>query len=223
MKATGIIVPVCVLIAVGLGVCVRLEHQACLKLDAQNDVLRHELNRMAELTAENERLSNLLAQTNATHPDGTAGTNAATDQRLEEMARLRKQVEAFRQQSNDVANLRADTRATGVALDEAAQAQRANRMASHHNSGDTNGAALAILEADYGTTQTNLDVTDAINDRIRGGNVKMIASNRLGGDPDFGQVKNLTVVYRFGGAVFTNQFREGDIVVLPPETPPNPP
>ena len=47
----------------------------------------------------------------------------------------------------------------------------------------------------------------------------MIASNRLAGDPDFGHVKDLTVVYRFGGVVQTNQFRGKGNVVLPPETP----
>ena len=36
-------------------------------------------------------------------------------------------------------------------------------------------------------------------------------------DPEFGQVKPLTVVYRFGGVTMTNEFREGDFVVLPKE------
>ena len=219
MKATGIIVPVCVLLAVGLGVCLMLEYQACRKLNTENDELRRGLTRMAELTVENERLSNLLARANSPRSSGTQGTNAVMDGRLEELAQLREQVAAFQQQSNDVASLRADTLATSAALNEAAQAQRTNRLASHHNSSDTNSTALAILEANFGTVRTNRDVTGALNDRIRSGSLKTIASSRLGGDPDFGQVKNLTVVYRFGGEVFTNQFREGDMVILPPLTP----
>jgi len=47
--------------------------------------------------------------------------------------------------------------------------------------------------------------------------LKAIASNNLKGDPEFGQTKHLTVVYRFGGVTMTNEFREGDVVVLPNE------
>jgi hypothetical protein len=64
-----------------------------------------------------------------------------------------------------------------------------------------------------------MDVVAELNDRIRGGSLKIVASNQMAGDPDFGHVKSLTVVYRFGGAIQTNQFREGDVVILPPEAP----
>ena len=216
------VVSVCILAAAGLAAGLMLERQACQKLGAQNDALRRQLAQMAELTAENERLSSLLAQANAhgANMDGTAGTHGATDPRLEELARLRRQVESFRQQNNDVESIRADTRATHDALKEAHEARLASRKPVHRDPGADNGAALEILEADYGTTRTNLEISAALNDRIRGGSLKIVAGNKLAGDPDFGQVKNLTVVYRFGGAVMTNQFREGDIVVLPPEAPP---
>jgi len=188
------------------------ERQACLNLDAQNDDLRRQLSKMAELTAENGRLSNLLAQANAPGPH----PNGATDERLEELARLRLQVEAFHQQSNDIQSLRSDTVATRAALDEAAKVRRASRLASRPNPGAANGAPFEILEASYGTDRTNMDVVAEVNDRIRGGSLKMVANNNLAGDPDFGHVKSLTVVYRFDGAVLTNQFREGDVVILPP-------
>jgi hypothetical protein len=221
MKATGIIVPACILIAASLAVCLIFERQACLKLNAQNDALRRQLAKMAKLTADNQRLSNLLAQAKASHlhPDGTAGGNVARDERLEELARLRSEVDALRQQSNEVENLRADTLATHAELKAALQAQRANRMAGGHDSGDASGGSLQILQAQYGTDSTNLDVSAALNDRIRGGSLKTVAGNGLMGDPDFGQVKNLTIVYSFGGVVTTQQFREGDIVILPPPPP----
>jgi hypothetical protein len=212
---------VCILAAVGLAVCLVHERQACLNLDAQNDDLRRQLSKMAEINAENQRLSNLLAEANARRPDpnGTTGTNVALDQRLKELARLRSEVEAFHQQTSDIESVRSNTVATRAALDEAAKARRASRLASRKTPGAANGAPLEILEADYGTDRTNMDVSAELSDRIRGGSLKIIASNQLAGDPDFGHVKSLTVVYRFGGAIQTNQFREGDVVILPPEAP----
>jgi hypothetical protein len=221
MKARGIIVTLGILVAAALAVCLALEYQAARELTAQNEALRRQLGQMAELTAENERLGHLLAQANAegTNPDGTMSTNGAIDSRSGELARLRRQMEAFQQQSNDVISLRADTLATRGALKEAHQAQLASQKPARHDAGSNNGAALEILEADYGTARTNLEISAALNDRIRNGSLKIMAGNKLGGDPDFGQVKNLTVIYRYGGVVMTNQFREGDVVVLPPEAP----
>jgi hypothetical protein len=214
-------VPVCILAAVGLAVCLMHERRVCLNLDAQNDDLRRQLSKMAEINAKNQRLSNLLAEANARRPDpnGTTGTNVATEERLKELARLRSEVEALHQKNREIESLRADTRATSNALQEAHQARRAGRMASRNNPGAANGAPLEILEADYGSDRTNMDVSAELSDRIRGGSLKIIASNQMAGDPDFGHVKSLTVVYRFGGAIQTNQFREGDFVILPPEAP----
>ena len=220
MKTTRIVVPAGILAAVGLAVCLVLEHQACRKLDAENDVLRRQLSNMGELTAENQRLSNLLSQANARRqsPIGTAGTNVLADKNREELARLRSQLTELRQQSNEVKSLRADTSATRDTLKQAHDAHRAQLM-SHNNPGAASDASFQVLQASYGTDHTNLDVSAALNDRIRNGGLKMIANNNLGGDPDFGTVKSLTVVYRFGGTVLTNQFREGDVVILPPESP----
>jgi len=221
MKTTRIVVPVSILAAVGLAVCLVLERQACLKLDAENEVLRQQLSKMEELTTENERLSNLLSQANARrqHPNGTTSTNVVTDKNREELARLRSQFEALRHQSNELETLRADTRATQDTLKQAHDAHRASRLISHNNPRGASDGSFQVLQANYGTDHTNLDVSAEINDRIRNGGLKMVANNNLGGDPDFGNVKSLTVVYRFGGTTLTNQFREGDVIILPPESP----
>jgi hypothetical protein len=222
MKATGIVVLVGIFAVAGLAIGLAFECQACQKLDAENAALRRQLGKIGELTAENQRLSNLLAQANA--PRGTANgatrTNGAPDGRLAELARLRSQMEARRQQSNEVTSLRGDTRATRDALEDARQALHASRVASRRNHpGAADGGPLAILEADYGTERTNREISAELNDRIRGGSLKTIADNGLAGDPDFGHVKNLTVVYRFGGTLMTNQFQEGDMIILPPDAP----
>ncbi len=78
-----------------------------------------------------------------------------------------------------------------------------------------NGTQFELLRAEYGTTRTNLDVTQELADRIRGDRLKAVASNNLRGDPEFGQVKNLTVIYRVSGVTRTNRYREGDVVILP--------
>jgi hypothetical protein len=77
------------------------------------------------------------------------------------------------------------------------------------------GSQLELLAANYWTDKTNLDVTEELRDGIRGDSVKAIAGNNLKGDPEFGQVKHLTVVYRVGGVIMTNEFRDGDLVILP--------
>ena len=221
MKITRIVVPASTLAAVGLAVCLVLQRQARLKLDVENDVLRGRLSKMGDITAENRRLSNLLSQANARsqRPTETTSTNVVTDEAREELARLRSQVKALDRQSNQLEKLRGDTLATRAALEQAYSANRTNRLISHNNPPAANGASFEILEASYGTDHTNLDVSAALNDRIRNGGLKMVANNNLAGDPDYGNVKSLTVVYRFGGTVLTNQFREGDIVVLPTESP----
>lgn len=220
MKAKAIVLPASILVAAGLAVCLVLDHRACLKLDAENDVLRDQLSKMGEVTAENQRLSNLLSQANAQRQSPTGmGTNVVTDEPREELARLRSQLEELRGQSNKIENLRADTRATQAALDQAHTAHRTDRMANRNNPVATSDESFQVLQASYGTDHTNLDVSAELNDRIRNGGLKMIANNNLAGDPDFGIVKSLTVVYRSGGSLMTNQFREGDVVILPPESP----
>jgi hypothetical protein len=59
MKAQSVILSVlCATALVGLAV----KHQARLRLGEENKALRQPLDRMAGLVAENERLSNLVAQ-----------------------------------------------------------------------------------------------------------------------------------------------------------------
>ena len=123
-------------------------------------------------------------------------------------------MDALHQQSHDLDSLRADTSAAHGELKAVHDAQRAARLASRSN--NANGDSLEVLEADYGTTHSNLDVSAELGDRIRSSSLETIANNELMGDPEFGVIKNLTVIYRFGGLLMTNQFREGDFVILPP-------
>ncbi len=217
MNPTRIVVLTCSIAAAALAAGLALESQACRKLGAENNDLRDQLHKMGELTAENQRLSNLLFQTNheRQHAIGTTNTNAAPVGERAELEQLRSEIGQFSQRSNEVESLRADTLATSAALKEAHDAHR-NRRTTSHNNTTANGSSFQVLSAGYGTENTNQDVAAELNDRIHNGSLKMVANNNVAGDPDPGHVKSLTVVYRSGGMLMTNQFHEGDVVILPP-------
>ncbi len=220
MKATSTILRiVCILAAAGLAIGVGVERQARLRLAQENRALRQRLSPMDGLIAENQRLSNLVAQANGSpsRPNGQSAELAGTDERLKELVRLRGEVEGLRQESKELEALRADTRQVRAARENALKAQNAGQAAQSSNGPTSNGSQLEILKADYWTDRTNMDVAAELRERIRGDSLKAVASNNLKGDPEYGQVKHLTVVYRFGGVTRTNEFQEGDLVILPGE------
>ena len=213
MKATGIINSICILAAAGLAVWLIVEHRAWFKLDQENKALRRQLSRMDEVVAENQRLSDLVARAHGSPSRLSPQVEGApaTDER--ELVRLRGEVEALSQQTKEMETLRADTRQVRAARDTALLAQAAQRAVNSYN----DGSRIEIVKAEYGTDKTNVDVAPELRERIRGGRLKAVASNNLKGDPEFGTVKRLTVVYRVGGVTMTNDFRENDFVVLPKE------
>jgi hypothetical protein len=212
----AIVTIICILVAAGLALPLTLERQASLNLERENSRLRQRLSQMGELVAEHQRLSNLVAEENGltTRP---AEISLAADELAKELVRLRGEVEALRQQSKEIETLRANTRELRAKAETALKTRDANQTADSHGATTANDSQFELLRADYGTDSTNLDVAAELRERIRGDRLKAIASNNLKGDPDFGQVKHLTVVYRFGGITMTNEFREGDVVVLPKE------
>ncbi len=220
MKSSGTRVTIlCAVAAAGLAVCLTFERRARVKLDRENENLRRQLSQMESVVAENQRLSNLFAQVNASasRPHEREEGPTAPDQQAKELVRLRGEVETLRQQNREIETLLANTRQLRAARENGLNPQDAGRAANSYNGAAANGPQLEILRAEYWTEKTNMDVAAELRDRIRGDSLKAIASNNLKGDPDFGQVKRLTVVYRFGGVTATNEFREGDYVVLPQE------
>src|SRR5436853_289187 len=105
---------------------------------------------------------------------------------------------------NHCARIRAEVRA---ALENRRKADRAARRAAN-----ANGSQLEIIKAEYWTDHTRMDVTEELQDRIRGDSLKAMASNNIKGDPEFGQVKYLTIEYRFGSVTRSKEFREGDVI-----------
>jgi hypothetical protein len=207
---------ICTVAAMGLAVCLVIERQASLTLEQENNALRERLSQRDQLIAENQSLANLVAEANGSpsRPNGPAASLRGTEP-AQELARLRREVEAFRQQSKEIEILQANTREVRAAAETAAKNLRS--AANTPGATSANGYGLELLKADYWTDHTNMDVAAELRERIRGDSLKALASNSLKGDPEFGQVKHLTVVYRFGGVTMTNEFREGDFVVLPGE------
>ena len=197
-------------VAAGLGVWLAFERQAALKLGLENEGLRQRLSQMEE-PAENQRVSNQVPSP----PNQTAETPPRTE--ADELVRLRGEVAALRDQTKEIEKLRADTRVARAATETALRtsAGTAGQLAP-----TVNESQFEVLAAGYGTETTNLDVAMELQARVRGDSLKAVASNNLKGDPDFGKVKHLTVVYRFRGVTMTNEFREGDLVILPKEQQP---
>jgi hypothetical protein len=125
-------------------------------------------------------------------------------------------VEALRQQSKEIEMLREDTRQARAAQKNGPVSQSAGQAATISPGIPTNGSPFQILRAEYWTENATIDVTGELTEKLRGG-LQAVANNDLKGDPDLGHTKNLTVVYQVGGVTLTNEFREGQPVILPGE------
>jgi len=227
---------------------VAVEHEARVTLAQQNGALRERVSQIDQVIAENQRLSNLVAQANvslsrpnqrAEAPSGTdaravapPGTNklaeapsgtdkraeapTGTDKRSKELVRLRGEVEVLRQQSKEIETLREDTRQVRAAQPTGPVTQSAAQTATMSPGATTaDGSQFEILKAEYWTENARMDVTGELAAKLRSDALKATASNDLKGDPDLGHVKFLTVVYQAGGVTMTNEFREGQPVILP--------
>ena len=246
---------VCTLASAGLAVRVVVEHESRVTLEQQNGALREQLSQMDQVNAENQRLSNLVAQANgspsrpnerAEAPAGTderavappatnkgaevsSGTDkraeapSGTNKRSQELVRLHGEVEVLRQQSKEIETLREDTRQVRAAQNPGPVAQSAGQPATMSPGTPADGSQFQILKADYWTENASMDVTGELAAKLRSdalnatatNALKTTASNDLKGDPDLGHVKFLTVVYQAGGVTMTNEFREGQPVILP--------
>jgi hypothetical protein len=84
----------CAIAALGVSIWVAVGYQTRLRLEEENQGLRQQVDQMAELVAENERLSNLVAQASQSRslPEG----------QLRELLRLRGEVAVLRQQGKAV-------------------------------------------------------------------------------------------------------------------------
>lgn len=109
MKAKSVILIVlCTTALVGVAIWLTVETQTRLGQGEENKALRQQLGREAALVAENQRLSNLVAQVNR--------LQSLPDDQLKELLRLRGEVGVLRQQGKDIETLREENRQARIAL-----------------------------------------------------------------------------------------------------------
>ncbi len=207
---------ICAVAAAGLAIGVAVERQARLTQDEDNQTLRRQLSQLDALAAKNQRLANLAAAPQAA-PARPTELQEAAEERAKELVRLRSEVEALRQQTREIDTLRADTRQVSATQEKGLTTSGGGQAAISSGATTVHGSPFEIVRAEYWTEKTNMDVAAELRERVRSDGLKAVASNHIKGDPDFGQPKHLTVVYRFGGVTRTNEFREGDVVILPGE------
>lgn len=208
----------CCFAIVGLAVWLLGERRAWSRADQANQNLRQQLSQMDALLADNRRLLALVPESGPSSPpnQGSDSVSAMTEP-AKELLRLRGEAEALREENKTLETLQEDTRRTrAAALGTATQNTSSNPVQRQNSTSNSSGSKLQILRAVYGTDNAQVDVTDELQDRIRGDQLKAIASNNIKGDPEFGKTKQLTVEYSYGGVTFTNQFTEGAFVQLPP-------
>ena len=207
---------VCTLAAAGMALRVAVEHETRVRLDQQDSALRERLSERAEAPAgTDERFARTGTLVGTAERFAPAGAPPGTARQLQELVRLRGEVESLRQQSKEIETLREDTRQVRAAQQGAPVSQSAAQAATMSSGIVTNGSELEILQAEYWTTNAKFDVTGELTARLNTNGPPAVANNDLKGDPELGVTKRLTVVYRVGGVTLTNEFREGQPVILP--------
>lgn len=99
---------ICVLVVAGMGIPLVVQHQSVVKLRERGESLQRQVEQAAQLSAENERLSNLVAQANRTLPD----------EQQNELLRLRGQVGMLRAQIKELEGLRKENLRLQADLDK---------------------------------------------------------------------------------------------------------
>jgi hypothetical protein len=129
MRANSLVTSVLSLAAVvGLALWLAVEDQTRLKLGEEHKTLEQQVGQMAGLIAENDRLSNLVAQANR--------SQSLPDDQLRELLRLRGEAGVLRQQSKEFEAVRNENRQAHAALESSLK-------------GRGTGAAGGAATADY--------------------------------------------------------------------------
>jgi hypothetical protein len=194
-------------VLVGMAIWLVFEYRVLHEQGQEIAALRQQ---MTELVAGNERMTNLVAQARQLQTQQTG-------EQVKELVQLRNEMRVLRQQTNDVEALRGEVSQIRTAVEAGGKAQSVGQTSAANSETAPNTGRLEILEASYWTENKTIDVTEQIRKRIAGDKLEVIAGNDIRGDPENGQVKTLSVLYRFDGVAGTNEVREGGLMLIPPE------
>ena len=123
MRAKSVIFSIlCTTAAVGVAIWLGVGQRDRLRLGGENTALRQQLDQMGGLVAENEWLSNLVAQANR--------SQSLPDAQLKELLRLRGEVGALRQQGKEIETLREENHQARVALESTRKPEKADAAES---------------------------------------------------------------------------------------------
>jgi RNA polymerase sigma factor (sigma-70 family) len=101
-------ITIAAVITAGVVTPMAIQHRTQTKLREENQSLRQQLDQQAALTAENERLSTLIADAAQT------GTNLLPQDQLNELLRLRGEVGRLRAESRELADLKATVKSANA-------------------------------------------------------------------------------------------------------------
>jgi TolA-binding protein len=183
------------------------EHQARHEQGQEITALRQQLNQMTEVVVENGGMSNLVTQARQ--------LQIQNEDQARDLVQLRYDMRVLRQQTNEIEALRGEVFQVRTGIEGGAKAQNLGQKATVDKEAGLNSSRLEVLEAYYWTQNKAIDVTKELKKRILDDKLEVIARNDISSDPEFGQVKTLTVIYRFDGVTMTNEVREGELLVLP--------
>jgi hypothetical protein len=115
MRVKSVVLGVfCAAGVVGVAIFLGVGHQARVDLEEENEALRQQVDQMGALVAENERLSNLVAQ--------ASQAQSLPEDQLRELLRLRGEVSALRRQGKAIASPHIENRQAPVGPESGAPA-----------------------------------------------------------------------------------------------------
>jgi len=196
-----------IVVSVGVAIWLVLEHRARREQDRQIAALEQQLGQMTEQVADaGGQMSNLVTQARQFQVQRIDQTR--------EVAQLREEVRVLHRQADDVQTLRSEVNQVRATV-EGGNGQYSSRTATANSRTGPTSSRLQILEAYYWSPNKIIDVTRQLSDRVADDRLEIIAGNDLRGDPEFGQVKTLTVLYKYDGVTLTNEVREGGLLLIP--------
>ena len=74
---------------------------------------------------------------------------------------------------------------------------------------------LEILHATYGKNESQIDITNELNNSVNSNSLNIVLSNNIAGDPCPGIPKIGKIQYQYNGKILQRDYVEGEVIILP--------